>query len=160
MKGIRMCNVGCVLLSLVSLSTYVEAVGLPVQASRTYVAGYTTNDEQVFGPSLERIANDTLNGIHIAWKDNVSSAMYNFFDRSTSSWRWPQGIAVFPRGAALGNLEISPSDGTIQIVGSFFGEGMYHVIVVQDTLVGSGSFAVTELDTDFYNSAGTIIGLD
>jgi hypothetical protein len=153
MKGIRMSNVGCVIFSLVSLSMHLAAAG------RTYVAGYTTDDEQLFGPSLERIANDTLNGIHIAWKDNLSSAMYNFFDRSTNSWRWPEGIAVFPRSATLGNVEINPWYGTIKIAGTYFDGGAYHAIAAEDTHIGSGDFVVTEFE-QVYNNDGTVMALD
>ena len=36
------------------------------------IAGWTTNDQQVYGPALLRICNDTLVGIHIVWKDGDS----------------------------------------------------------------------------------------
>jgi hypothetical protein len=111
------------------------------------VAGYTTNDQQVYGPALKRIARDTLAGTHLVWKDAYSNPVYNFFDRRSRAWHWPNGTPVFDQRASLGSLEINPLDQIPTISGSFLQSGRHTAIYAYDSAVAQGRFTSVENQT-------------
>jgi hypothetical protein len=111
------------------------------------VAGYTSNDQQVYGPALERIAYEPLDGVHIVWKDAGGNPTYNFLDLLDESWRWPAGVRVLDRRLALGNLALSPADRRVSIACSWFTGGLHHAGFAWDTLTGSGGFVFDEYES-------------
>jgi hypothetical protein len=122
------------------------------------IAGFTPNDQQVYGPSLVRIINDAPAGVHVVWKDALANAAYNFFDLGANSWRWPDGTGVFDRRASLGNIALSPARRELNVSGSFLEDGVYHAICAYDTLPGSGDFS-TEENTTSYEYEWTLLAL-
>jgi hypothetical protein len=108
------------------------------------IAGYTTVDQQVFGPSLKRIAYDPESGTHILWKDVSQIGAYNFYDRVTGAWHWSNGTPVFDRRVGLGNMAINPLDNLPTISGSFLDGGVHHAIYAYDSAVGRGKFTSEE----------------
>lgn len=104
------------------------------------IAGYTTIDRQIYGPSLLRIYNDTLFGIHITWKDEPSRALYNFKPRQSSSFRWSNGINVFAERVNFGNLYVSPRNRCAYLVGNYFDNNQYVPVYAEDSAPGQGNF--------------------
>jgi len=112
------------------------------------IAGYTFNDQQVFGPALLRICNDTLSGIHLVWKDANSEPLYNFLPRGAESWRWTGGTRVFSRHVSLGNMDWSPVEVVPYISGFFLADRRHQAICALDRGTGLGDFLSFTLDWD------------
>jgi hypothetical protein len=110
------------------------------------VAGYTTNDQQVFGPALLRIWNDTASGIHLVWKDANSSPFYNFLPRESESWRWPHGGPVFAGHVSLGNMDWNPVERVPYVSGFFFDGHLWRATCAFDASAGAGLFQPFALD--------------
>lgn len=104
------------------------------------IAGYTTRDRQIYGPALRRIYNDTLWGVHLVWKDEPSRVLYNFFDRSTGSFKWTEGKSVFTERVNLGNLDVNPRNHCPYIVGNYFDNNRYVPVYASDSAPGQGNF--------------------
>jgi hypothetical protein len=112
------------------------------------IAGYTTNDQQVFGPALLRICNDSLSGIHVVWKDANSNPLYNYLPLGTEAWRWSNGTPVFGMHVSLGNMDWNPVDRVPYISGFFFDGHLWRATCAFDASAGSGSFRWFTLDWD------------
>ncbi len=104
------------------------------------IAGYSTRDRQIYGPSLLRIYNDTLWGIHIAWKDEPSRALYNFKPREFSSFKWSNGINVFAERVNFGNLSVNPRNQCAYLVSNYFDNNRYVPVYAGDSAPGQGNF--------------------
>lgn len=123
----------------------------------TATVGYTTRDLQLYGPGLLRIYNDTVSGVHFVWKDEIARAFYNFFDRTTSSFRWQNGKNIFSKRVTLGNLAINPRNRCIQIVANYFDNNQYLPVYAVDSPPGEGNFTEYVLRPDFKWSVLTVI---
>jgi hypothetical protein len=110
------------------------------------IAGYTTNDQQVFGPALLRIWNDSLTGIHVVWKDVNSEPLYNFLPLGAESWRWSNGTPVFGMHVSLGNMDWNPVERVPYISGFFFDGQLWRATCAFDASAGRGSFRWFTLD--------------
>jgi len=110
------------------------------------VAGWTTNDQQVYGPALLRVCNDTLSGIHIVWKDGDSGPRYNFLPLGSASWRWPEGTRVFPQRVSLGNMDWNPVERVPYISAFFLDNHRYRATCAFDLGPGQGDFRGFTLD--------------
>jgi len=109
-------------------------------------AGYTTNDQQVFGPALLRIWNDSASGIHLVWKDANSNPVYNFLPLNAEAWRWSNGTPVFGMHASLGNMDWNPVDRVPYVSGFFFDGQLWRATCAFDLSAGAGSFRAFTLD--------------
>jgi hypothetical protein len=127
-------------------------------AGEISIAGWTTNDQQVYGPALLRICNDTVYGIHIVWKNEESSPRYNFLPRGAGTWRWPGGTAVIPVRVSLGNMDLNPVDHVPYISAFFLDNHRYRATCVFDLGPGLGDFRWFTLDwrTDVKWNLGSI----
>ena len=124
-----------------ALVSFAAAVG------QVRIAGYTTNDQQTYGPALQRIAYDPLAGVHVVWKDASSNPFYNYFELLSETWHWPAGVRVLDRQLVLGNLALSPADRRLSVSCSYFSEGRRHSCFAQDTSIGSGGFVFDEYES-------------
>lgn len=133
----------CLLLSLAVLLPVVRSWSAGTQS----IAGYTTNDQQVFGPALLRISNDSLSGIHIVWADANSDPLYNFLPLGAEAWRWPDGTPVFDMQVSLGNMDWNPVDHVPYISGFFFDGFHWRATCAFDSSAGAADFRSFTLDT-------------
>jgi len=101
--------------------------------------GFTTRDRQVYGPARRYIVNDTLSGIHVVWKDSLSTIRYNFRPRY-GTWRWENGMVVnsYPRN--LGCLDVDITAGSALIATDYLALGVPQLSYFIDTTPGQGRF--------------------
>jgi hypothetical protein len=111
---------------------------------RQGVIGYTTYDWQYNGPVYSHCRVDPINGIHCYWMySNFNPATdrnqrYNFYDFSTRTWNWTEGVQSFPIRSGFGGMDIDPLTGcyvasTHQTIG-----GVLTPVVARDQAPGAG----------------------
>jgi hypothetical protein len=112
---------------------------------RQQVIGYTTYDWQYSGPVYSHCRVDPVgNGVHCYWMySNFNPATdrnqrYNFYDFSTRTWNWTEGVQSFAIRSGFGGMDIDPLTGcyvasTHQTIG-----GVLTPVVARDQAPGAG----------------------
>jgi len=128
-----------ILLSLTLLLLYAQT------DARQEIIGYTTYDWQYSGPVYTHCRVDPVaNGIHCCWmySNFVPAAdrnqRYNFYDLSTRTWNWLDGVNVFSERSGFGGMDYNPITGCV-VISTNQGSGTtIRPVVVQDEAPGAG----------------------
>ena len=113
--------------------------------------GYTNRDRQMYGPALRYIANDTLSGVHVVWKDGLGIIRYNLKPRRRG-WLWSDtGVVVNPDPRNLGSLDVDITNGRPMISTDYVARGEPTISYIKGDYVGVASFREVAFGSGFRN---------